>query len=144
MDQKSTKTRNLVVLGAILLVVVFLLGFVPQFRNAGRLQGELNSRDQRIAQLERQAALSRARALASLLHLELTRKNYGVAEKHATDFFNHVRSIVSDPAFQPLKGDFDQFLGQRDAVISSIAKADPAAETRARDMLLRMHQLALP
>ncbi len=143
-NQKSTRTRNLIVLAATALVVVFLLGFVPQFRNASRLRDELNVRDQRIERFQREAALSRTRDLASLLHVELTRKNYGVAEKHATALFNHVRSIMSDASFQPLQGGFDEILGQRDAMVSSIAKSDPVAETRAREMLLRTHQLALP
>ncbi|MEJ7608405.1 MAG: hypothetical protein WKF37_19585 [Bryobacteraceae bacterium] len=124
--------------------MVFLLGFIPQFRNANRLQGEVSLRDQRIERLQREAALSKARDLASLLHVELARRNYGVAEKHATAFFNHIRSIMSDASFLPLKGNFGDILGQRDAMISSISKSDPAAETSASEMPLRTHQLALP
>ena len=94
-DRKSTSTRNWIIISAVALIAVFLAGFIPQFRNASGLKDELGLRDQRIGQLQRQATLSRARDLASLLYLELTRKNYGVAEQHATAFFNHVRTMTT-------------------------------------------------
>ncbi|MEO8125709.1 MAG: hypothetical protein ABI822_01380 [Bryobacteraceae bacterium] len=141
---KSTKTRNLIVLVAILLLAAFLLGFIPQYQNAAQSRAESATKSQTIATLQREATLSKARDLASVLYLELTRKNYGVAEKQATNFFNHLRSMTSDAAFAPLQGGLQDILGQRDTVISGIAKSDPAVEARVRDMVLRVNQLALP
>jgi hypothetical protein len=71
----------------ILLPGGFLSGFVPQFRSSSGLCYELRGRDGRISGLERDARLSRARDLASLMHLELTRRNYGITAQHATAFF---------------------------------------------------------
>lgn len=88
--------------------------------------------------------MGRARELVSLLHVELTRKNYGLGEKHASAFFDHVRSLMNDNAFLPLKGQLGEVLGQRDAVIASIAKPDPDAAIRVGEILLRMHQMTPP
>jgi hypothetical protein len=143
-DQKSTLTRNWIVIGAIALLAVFLAGFIPQFRTASGLKDELALRDRRIAELQHQATLSKARDLAGLLFLELSRKNYGVAEQHATAFFNHARTMTNDAAFAPLKNSLDEILGQRDAIVSSIAKSDPAVESKVRDTLLRVQALRLP
>lgn len=142
--QKSTSTRKWIIIGGVALIAVFLAGFIPQFRNASGLKDELGLRDQRIEQLQRQATFSRARDLASLLYLELTRKNYGVAEQHATAFFNHVRTMIGNSAFAPVKKSLDEILGQRDAIVASIARSDPAVESQVRDTLLRVHELRLP
>ena len=143
-NTNSARTRNLVIAAATTIVAAFLLGFFPQFRNASRLRDELRARDQRIEQLEREAKLSKARDLASLLHLQLTRKNYGIAAQHATAFFNHVRAMMIDTSNAASKSTLEYIASQRDAIVASIAKSDPAVETQVRDILERTHQLTAP
>jgi hypothetical protein len=125
-----------------LLLAAFLTGFVPQFQKASRLQDELRARDQRLQQLQREGEFAKARDLASLLYLELTRKNYGIAAEHAAGFFTQVRSIANGTSDPGLKNALDQMAGQRDEITANIAKADPAVETPVREILQRMHQLA--
>ena len=140
-NPKSSRTRNLILAAAVSLIAVFLLGFVPQLRKASRLQNQLQEREQRIGQLEREARLSKARDLASVLHLELTRKNYGTAAQHATAFFSHVRTMLNDAPDASLKSTLENIVGHRDSIVANIAKADPAVETQVRDILERVHQL---
>ena len=135
------RVRNLGIAAFVLFIVAFLLGFVPQFQKAAGLQNDVRSRDERIASLEREANLSRGRELASHLYLELTRKNFGVAGQHATQFFNHIRQITNDAAYSALRGDLDTILTQRDLVTANIAKSDPAAEAQVREILERLHQM---
>jgi hypothetical protein len=126
------------------LIIAFLVGFVPQFLKAAELRKELQARDQRIEQFEREAKIATARDHASLLYLELTRKNYGIAGQHATQFFNHVRAMLnstSDPAY---KAALESAMSNRDAIVASIAKPDSAVEGQVRDILDRLHQLAAP
>lgn len=143
-SHKNTRTRNLLFGGAVLLVAVFLLGFVPQFRKTAGLSEDLRKRDHRIEQFEREASIAKARDLASLLYLELTRKNYGIAAEHATEFFNHVRTMLTNASDPARKAGFENMIGQRDAIIANIAKADSAAELKVRDILYQLHQIKGP
>jgi hypothetical protein len=140
----SNRTRFFLITAAILVLAAFLLGFIPQYQKASQLQSELVARDQRINQLQREAKLSRARDLAGLLYLELTRKNYGIAGQHASALFTHLREMLSDTTDPSLKTAIENIAGQRDAITASIAKADPSVETVARDILERMHQFKVP
>lgn len=110
----------------ILLLGGFLLGFVPQFRKASALRNELRGRDERIARIEREASLSRARDLASLLYLELTRRNYGIAAQQCCCLFYLVRTMRSDSAPE-LRTVLERVLSHREAVTAGVVKSDPAA-----------------
>jgi type II secretory pathway pseudopilin PulG len=142
-DQKLFNLRNMAVLAAILVIAAFLLGFVPQYRQASGLRDELRVRDQRITQLESAARLARARELANLLYLELTRKNYGLAGQHATALFDHLRGMNGGDSNQ-YRGTLEKLLTQRDAVTASIAKSDPAAVNLVQNMLDQLNQLGNP
>ena len=124
----------------ILLLGGFLLGFVPQFRSSSGLRDELRGRDERISGLERDAKLSRARDLASLMYLELTRRNYGIAAQHATAFFDHIGAMRSDSPPQ-MRSVRERLLSHRDAVTVGIAKSDPAAVTLVQQILDKLHAL---
>jgi hypothetical protein len=124
----------------IVLLIGFLVGFVPQFRSASSLRNELHSRDERIRTLERDASLSRARHTASLMYLELTRRNYGIAAQHATAFFDQVRTMLSD-APPEIRGTLERLLSQRDALTAGIAKSDPAVVGLVQNILDELYRL---
>jgi hypothetical protein len=135
--------RNIAIVAVITFAGGFLLGFIPQFRSASGLRDGLRQRDERIHTLERDAKLSRARDLASLLYLELTRKNYGIAAQHAIALFDHVRSMRSDLSPQS-RSDLDKILSQRDAVTASIAKSEPEAVNLVQQVLDQFHKFKGP
>jgi hypothetical protein len=143
METTTSQRLNLrvVLIGAgIVLLIGFLAGFVPQYRNASSLRSELHNRDGRIRTLEREANLSRARHTAGLMYLELTRRNYGIAAQHATAFFDQVRTMLSDAAPE-VRDAFHRLLGQRDAVTAGIAKSDPAVVGVVQNILDDLHRL---
>ena len=117
------------IVAAVLFLVGFLLGFVPQFRTASALRDELQSRDQRLQQLAREAKLSQAGNLAGLLYLELARRNYGNAQQHAAALFDYVRGMLNDSSPE-VRESLDRLLSRREAVMGDIARSDPAAAGR--------------
>ena len=132
--------RVLIIGGGIVLLIGFLVGFVPQFRSASGLRNELYSRHERIRTLERDASLSRARDTASLVYLELTRRNYGIAAQHATGFFDQIRTMLSG-APPEVRGALERLLSQRDAVTTGIAKSDPAVVGLMQNILDELYRL---
>ncbi len=133
--------RNRWILAVALLVVAFLLGFVPQYLNNARASVDLQARDQQIVQLQRQATLSRLRDLASLLYLETTRKNYGIASQRASALFDLIRATINDGPDAALKDGLATTLAQRDEIVSKLAKPDPGVERDVQDLMDRLYQL---
>jgi hypothetical protein len=87
--------KNRAIIAAIVLVVVFLAGFVPQYFKANRLDAELRQ--------ARQANVSaELRDLIGLAYVQANQKNYGLAAATTTRFFNRTRSGEPDrrPEFQ--------------------------------------------
>ncbi len=140
-----SRPRNVLVAAAILAVAAFLSGFIPQYRKAYALQDQLAIREQRVGQLERQVLTAKAVELASLLYLEVTKKNYGIATQRATTFFDHVRLLLSDANTTPaLKAPIEALAAQRDSLVAALAKPEPEVEAQARDILERTHKLTEP
>lgn len=140
----SWKTTRVFVIAGILFLAGLLLGFIPEYRKASNLQDELHQRDQRITRLQSEEKLSSVRNLASLLYLEATRKNYGIAAQHATSLFDHVRATMGETSDPALKSAWEQVLKLRDPVIEKIAKGDPSVETPIREVLDRLQQVTIP
>lgn len=143
-QNSSWKTTRVLVIAGILFLAGLLLGFIPEYRKASNLQDELHQRDQRITRLQSEEKLSSVRNLASLLYLEATRKNYGIASQHATSLFDHVRATMGETSDPALKGALEQVLKLRDAVTEKIAKGDPSVETLIREILDRLQQVTIP
>lgn len=140
-EQTGTRTNVLLVIGAALLIVGFLIGFVWQHGRASRFQDAAGENEKRIEQLQHEATLSRARDLAGLLCLELARKNYGTAAQSATAFFNHIRSVIAGEANADIKSGLEGILAQRDVIVAKIAKSDSTVETDGLNILSRLFQL---
>jgi hypothetical protein len=137
----STRTRNLIIVVAVLLLAAFLAGYFPQYQRASALETQLQQARDRVQSLERSAKLMRARDLAHLLHLETAKRNYGLAVQHAESFFSHIQSLqaeVDDPA---LKNGLAELFKEREAVIADLSQVAPAAEERVRQVVERVHGL---
>ncbi|MEO8131001.1 MAG: hypothetical protein ABI822_28135 [Bryobacteraceae bacterium] len=133
--------RNRWILDAVLLVAAFLLGFIPQYLSSNRAAADLQARDQQIKQLQQQATLSRLRDLSSLLYLEVTRNNYGIARQRASALFDLVRATINTGPDDALKAGLVSTLAQRDEIVSKLAKADAGVEKDVRDLMDRLFQL---
>ena len=125
------------IVAGVLFLSGFLLGFIPQFRSASALRDEMQK-------LEGEAKLLRARSSASLLYLELTRRNYGHAAQQAAALFDNLRGMTGDSSSPQTRSSVEKLLGQRDALTTGISKSDPEAVGLAQQMLDELHQLQSP
>ncbi len=108
-----------VAVAAVVLVAVFLAGFLPQFlkRNSLESQWQEATRQNREAQV---------RDLAAFAYVQASQKNYGLAAQTASDFFGRVQQLAAErpgAARRPL----EEILGWRDKITAELAKGDPAA-----------------
>jgi hypothetical protein len=124
----TSKTKALI--GIFTVAVVFLLGYIPASSQSRRLQRDLMTTQNRIADLEHQAVLAEARRLASLMLLETLRRNYGVASEYSSEYFNKVAELG-----------LTDLLDSRDAVTTALAQADPSSLSTVQTLLERTNEI---
>lgn len=122
--------KNRVVVIAAALVVVFLVGFVPQAVKASRLDSELR---------QSRAALSGAglRDLAGLAYVQANQKNYGLAAETCGRFFNSVRPAAAETEDATRRKSIEDLLVTRDRITAELAKGDPAVIGELQDLFLK-------
>ncbi|PYX89895.1 MAG: hypothetical protein DMG68_03655 [Acidobacteria bacterium] len=126
--------KNLLV-WLILLVVGFLLGFIPQYRHARQLQASLTS-----CQLKQQ--LSDIREEGALAYLEVTRKNYGTAGDHASRMFNQTSQLSTATNDANLKNTLARVESKRQAVSSALTNGEAAVANDLQAIVLELEQNA--
>jgi hypothetical protein len=126
--------KNRLLLYVILLVGVFLLGFVPQYMKSSRLAQEVRT-------LSWQNQVGTARDLIAMTFLEVSNNNFGVASQHATQFFDRVRAMTGEAADPAQRELLQQIDGKRDSVTAALAKADPAVRVQVQEIMAQTHQI---
>ena len=121
---------NKVIVAAVALIVVFLLGFVPQYVKANRLDSELRQSRDAYAGAE-------LRDLAGLAYLQANQKNYGLAADSMGRFFNRAREIANQSQDPERRKSVEALLGPRDRVVAELAKGDAAAIGDLQDLFLK-------
>jgi hypothetical protein len=122
--------RNRIVVGTIVVVAVFLLGFLPQYVRARRLDDELR-------QAQAGSAGARLRDLAALTYVQANQKNYGLAAESSARFFNAAREVAAATADPERKRTLEAILSQRDNVTAQLAKGDAAVMATLQDVFLK-------
>lgn len=117
--------KNIIVV-AVLVIIAFLLGFVPQYAKVRRLDNELNVARQQIG-------LAQLRDLAGLAYVQANQKNYGLAAATCSQFFAQV-------ANQPDKKALEGLLAARDKITAELAKGDPGVLNDLQDLFLKTRQ----
>ena len=127
----STPLLRWVIFYTALLLIAFLLGFVPMW---------LKSRQcfHSLYEVERQLNLARIQnALVSAI-IEARLDDYEPARQAASDFFTLLRAEIDrgdDAALSPVQREGVQRLfSQRDEIITLLARSDPAAVDRLSDL----------
>jgi hypothetical protein len=118
--------RNRLILWLVLLVAGFLAGFIPQYLKAQRSNAELSNTKQQLASCRVETQLSQLRDTATMMYLEATRKNYGIAEEHSRRFFDQVQQATTQTADPAVRKTLDDVLKLRDPITAALAKGDPA------------------
>ena len=134
-------TKWKLIAGSAALLAIFLLGFIPQFRESRRQASELGATRQELAMLRLESETSRLRDQAALMYLEVNRKNFGVASDHAREFFEMAGSLAGrtgDPALQQRLRDL---MAVRDQVTAGLASADASVGALVQELLLRAQEV---
>ena len=110
---------NKIVVVAIALVVAFLLGFMPQYVKASRLESELRQTREAYAGAD-------LRDLVALAYLQSNQKNYGLSAATCGRFFDRVRELVSQTQDASRRKALEDLLTPRDRITAELAKGDSA------------------
>jgi hypothetical protein len=112
--------RQKIILGASIVIAVFLAGFVPQYARASRLQNELR-------RAQEAASFADLRSAVALAYVQANEKNYGLAAGTSARFFNRAHELASQAQDETRKGMLESLLAPRDRITAELAKGDAAA-----------------
>ena len=121
---------NRAIIVAIVLVVVFLVGFVPQYLKVNNLEAELRQARQGNTSAE-------LRDLAGLAYFQANQKNYGIAAGTAARFFNRVREVANQTPDANAKKTLEDLLISRDKITAELAKGDAGVMGDLQDLFVK-------
>jgi hypothetical protein len=125
--------KNKAIIGAIVLAIVFLGGFVPQYVKANRLESELRQARQGNASAE-------LRDLVGLAYVQTSQKNYGIAAATTTRFFDRVREVANQMPDPNSKRALDNLLVSRDKITAELAKGDAGVMSDLQELFTKTRQ----
>ena len=128
--------KNKAVISAIVLFVVFLAGFVPQYAKVNRLEAEL-----RQAQMGNTSA--ELRDLAGLAYIQASQRNYGIAAETAARFFNRVREAANQAPDANARKTYEDLLIPRDKIAAQLAKGDAGVMGDLQDLFVKTRKVTL-
>ena len=112
--------KNRIIVVIILMIIVFLAGFVPQYLKVKRLENDLS-----IARQEN--ALAQLRDLAGLAFVQASQKNYGLAAGTSQQFFSLTREVAHRAPDANRRKALEDLLASQDRITAELAKGDPEA-----------------
>jgi hypothetical protein len=116
--------------GLVILVLVFLLGFVPQYLEKRQIQSEIAISSEKLK-------MSELRDLAGMMLLEVLRQNYGVARDYSSQYFEKLRNTSEQVENSTLKTSLQELLNSRDTVTAALSKADPDSASQLQAMFAK-------
>src|SRR5437667_7734081 len=123
-------TKQKTAAGFTIVVLVFLLGFVPQYLEKRQIQSEL-------AISTEQLKMSELRDLAAMMLLEALRQNYGLARDYSSQYFDKLRETSEQAENSTLKTQLQELLDSRDTVTAALSKADPASASQLQEIFVK-------
>ena len=135
---KTTPSMRRVIIHAVLVLVVFLLGFVPMWLTFRECSGSLSEAQHQLNLARRQNTLASAA-------IDARRGDYEPARQAASDFFTSLRietdrgqeSVLSQAQREGVQALFTQ----RDEIITLLARSDPAAADRLSDLYVSYRKI---
>ena len=119
--------QNKIIVAAVALIAVFLVGFVPQYAKAVRLESELR-------QSRQEAAGAEIRDLIGLAYVQASQKNYGLAAETSSRFFNRVRELANQTP------DANRRKALRDKITAELAKGDAAVMGDLQELFVKTRE----
>jgi hypothetical protein len=125
--------KNRIIIVIILLIIVFLAGFIPQYMKVKRLEDDLS-----VAKQEK--ALAQLRDLAALAFVQANQKNYGLAAGTSKQFFTHTREAANQAPDANGRKALENLLASQDKITAELAKGDPEALGDLQVLFEKTHQ----
>ena len=130
-----------ITLWVVLLIIGFLLGFVPEYRKNRDLEAQLENPKQTIDALKLQVQLGDLRDAAALMLLELSRQNYGLARDHAMDYYTKLQNLINESHDESLKKSLAELSATQGSLTTNLVSATPASLTTAQPIVLRTFEI---
>jgi hypothetical protein len=129
-----------IIVGLVLIGIVFLIGFFPQYVKVARLEEEVSKVKQDLASCQVRGRLAELRDLAALMYLEASQKNYGLAGGHSTRYFDQVRQAMNQPGDPALKQRLKEILDLRDTITAGLARGEAEIVAEVQSLLIKTHE----
>jgi hypothetical protein len=125
--------KNKIIVAAIALVAVFLVGFVPQYVKANRLENELR-------QSRQENAAAQLRDLIGLAYVQANQKNFGLGAETTSRFFSWAREMANQTPDASSRKALEDLLALRERVTAELAKGDAAAMGDLQELFVKTRQ----
>ena len=125
--------KNRIIVAAVALLAVFLVGFIPEYVRANRLENQLQ-------QARQSAAGAELRDLIALAYVQASQKNYGLAAETSTRFFDRARETAGQEQDAGRQKALNGLLAPRDSVTAALATGDAAVMNDLQQLFLKTRQ----
>jgi uncharacterized protein (DUF2267 family) len=129
--------KNRLLVGAVVIVIAFLLGFIPQYVKARNLESELRAAQQANTGAE-------IRDLIAQTYVQANQKNFGLAAATASRYFTRAREVANQTTDATAKSVLESVLTMRDKVTAELAKGDSAVLSDLQDIFTKTQQATRP
>jgi hypothetical protein len=128
-----------ITLWIVLLVAGFLIGFIPEYLKNRDLQDQLIP--QNIDALKLQVELSEVRDSASLMLLELSRQNYGLARDYAAKYYDNLNEAIDSAQNPALKKSLQELAATHDAFNAELSAANASSLSASQPIVLKTFEV---
>jgi hypothetical protein len=125
--------KNKIVGVTVLLIVVALACFLPQYVKARRLEKELSEAKQ-------ENSLGQLRDLAGLAYLQASQKDYGLAAGTSSRFFDSTQAAANQAPDSSARKSLEDLLSFRDKITTGLAKGDPGVLNDLQTLFLKTRE----
>ena len=125
--------KNKIIVVGILLIVVFLAGFIPSYAKGKRLENELRAAKQ-------ENSLAQLRDLAGLVYLQASKKDYGLAADTSTRLFDLTREVANQTPNSSNRKPLEDLLSLRDKITAELANGDPEVLSDLQALFVKTRQ----
>mgnify|MGYP001428686366 CR=1 FL=1 len=128
-------------LWVVLLIVGFLLGFVPEYQKNREIQAQLQNPQKTIDALKLQVQMSELRDAVSLMLLELSRQNYGLARDYSAKYYMKLMEAVDTVQDPALKKSLEDLVTMHDSFTINLSAANPASLSASQPIVVRTFEV---
>jgi hypothetical protein len=129
---KKRLVKNRIIFAGVLLILAFLVGFLPGYAKGQRQEKELREarQENRLAQ----------RDLACLAYLQASQKDYGLAAGTSTRLFERTREVASQTLDSADRKSLEDLLSLRDPITAKLATGDSGVLNELQALLVKTRQ----